>query len=450
MQFLQREGASHQPYTPPPRRGQAQGGGGNGTLGGEEDSGGKRLSHQLDARLGEARRLQVIDRLESVIAKHLEGVFDHLKRCSAKHILFPSPCRCTKSALMRHVFFLFATNILAGNICAETTRPISSPPSGVCRLIRKIVLSLYLVCHVCRAPQETLEAEVKSLRGSLEEKDGLIDALREALRATATPGETDGGTAVAVGSDPTPTPVPEHASISRLVADGRAVPGRGVFAKSDATSRGRYHSRSSRLLGTPGPVAMAEAQAQASAATVAARHAGEPRRKTWNGSPPVFHTPQQEVEVGKADDAPAGDAVQDTRLLPSDAVVGDVAAATTAAAPAATAATANRVGEATVPSVPVSLVDMSLSDDEGASEASEGAPLVASSAVLEEAKEKEAHDGGDGGIVAMATAVTGTAWRVLWGSARVVGSRVGMDRGSEVTRPSPRRRDNSSHAVLII
>ncbi|CAM9358791.1 unnamed protein product, partial [Sphacelaria rigidula] len=34
--------------------------------------------------------------------------------------------------------------------------------------------------------QVTLEAEIASLRGSLEEKDGLIDALRQALRSAAT------------------------------------------------------------------------------------------------------------------------------------------------------------------------------------------------------------------------------------------------------------------------
>lgn len=267
-----------------------------------------------------------------------------------------------------------------------------------------------------------------SLRGSLEEKNGLIDALREALRATATPGETDGGTAV--GSSPTAPQVPEHASVSRLVANGRAVPGRGVFARSNRPNRGRYHSRSSRLLGTPGPVAMAEAQA---AATVAATHAGGPHPSTWNGSPPIVHS----REVEKADEAPAGGAVEDTPLLPPGARVGDVTAAA--------AGTSDRVGTAPVPSALVSPATMSQSDDEGAPEASASA---ASSAAHEEAK-KEAHDGGNGGIVARATAVTGTAWRVLWGSARVVGSRVGMDRGPEVARPSPRRRDKSSHAVMI-
>lgn len=286
------------------------------------------------------------------------------------------------------------------------------------------VLTLYATCVVL---QGTLEAEVTSLRGSLEEKNGLIDALREALRATATPGESDGGTAMGLG--PTAPQVPEHASVSRLVANGRAVPGRGVFARSDRQNRGRYHCRSSRLLGTPGPVAMAEAQA---AATVAATQAGGPRQSTWNGSPPIVHSP----EVEKADEAPVGGAVEDTPLLPPGAGVGDVTAA---------AGTADRVGAAPVPSALVSPAIMSQSDDEGAPEASASA---ASSAAHEEAKE-EAHGGGDDGIVARATAVTGTAWRALWGSARVVRSRVGMDLGSEVARPSPRRRDKSSHAVMI-
>lgn len=53
------------------------------------------------------------------------------------------------------------------------------------------------------------------------------------------------------------------------------------------------------------------------------------------------------------------------------------------------------------------------------------------------------------GVLSRATSVTGSALRVLWNSARFVGSRAGSQGASEAPNAA-RLRESSSHAVLIL
>lgn len=58
-------------------------------------------------------------------------------------------------------------------------------------------------------------------------------------------------------------------------------------------------------------------------------------------------------------------------------------------------------------------------------------------------------EAGSAGVVSMATAVPGAAWRAVWGSARAMGATVGVSpRGEQ--KMAPRPRGKSSHAVLIL
>ncbi|CAN0118648.1 unnamed protein product, partial [Hapterophycus canaliculatus] len=129
--------------------------------------------------------------------------------------------------------------------------------------------------------QVTLEAELASLRGSLEEKDGLIGALREALRSAAAPLETGlaANASPAASSDSAGSPAVRseqgtataaavarrgvaagNASAPHSADSGAAIAGRGAFAPRSSDSSGggskrgraRYHSRSSQFLSAHG------------------------------------------------------------------------------------------------------------------------------------------------------------------------------------------------------
>lgn len=304
--------------------------------------------------------------------------------------------------------------------------------------------------------QATLEAELNSLRGSLEEKDGLISALREALRSAATPdtrgsaadatadATADAGAsrAVAAGSQQPTSPadqqdaVVENNAPAPRSADGRAVvPGRGVFAPlSDQSNRsfGRYHARSSQFMGAQGPVA---------AAGAAASHAVRgPRGRSWSRSSSVdVSGGTREDELGKSE--------------------ADSSGATADLAGSSMAGSSSAGGDWAPPSRRDS-GDGVVAGRAAAFPSRNGTPAGAKSSIGAVSSGRVGPPGvsrrrdGDGytDIISQATAVTGTTLKSLWDSAWVVGSRVGLDGavGSESPRSKPRRRGNSSHAVLIL
>lgn len=279
----------------------------------------------------------------------------------------------------------------------------------------------------CVELQATFKAEVTSLRDRLEEKDGLIDALREALRSTAKPGQTvDDGSAIDSESS-TEQPVAEDVSLSHAAFHGRAVPGRPVFARRDGGSRGRYHYRSSRLLGASGPVAMAEAEAAAT--VIAVRRADAPGRGAWSES---THTGTSVCDDDQGGDDVRPGPAEDVGLLRRTSSVENGAGAELEAA--------------------VEGSETHASDSSASSGGDIAAPAGVddpSSAPLLDEKTLEETGAGDGGIVYRAKAASGTALRSLRNSAWVVGSRVGLDGNREASGVRPQR-SSSSHAVMIM
>ena len=297
--------------------------------------------------------------------------------------------------------------------------------------------------------QATLEAELNSLRGTLEEKDGLISALREALRsaATATP-KTSGGAApvdahasqtAVPGSSPPPSSPAELQDVvvqsapAPRSADGRAVvPGRGVFAplsNESTRSHGRYHSRSSRLMGAQEPGAAAEA----------------PRGGPWSGSSSADGGGGiREGKLGRAEGGLWG-------ALNGDGDGSGVAASSSAREDVATSSRRG-CSDGVVADSAVAFPSGSATPAAGTAAAKSSVRAASSGRVSPSGVSRRRDGDGYTDILSQATAVTGTALKSLWDSARVVGSRVGLDGagGSESPRNKPLRRGNSSHAVLIL
>lgn len=440
MQLLQREGAVQ---SPPAANGSSSRIGASTTGDGDTNdfgsaAGEKRFADLLDARLDEERHVQV------TLSGWLACLYPGLCLPSSSSVLQ------TMKSSSRSLRRLPVKPVVCGN-----ARGTDSLPG----LQKK-----WLVCR--RTSQATLEAELTSLRGSLEEKDGLVSALREALRSAATPAAGGGGGGsgdaavldagaskqlagpagrqdVAVENSTPPAP---------RSAGGRAVvPGRGVFAplsNESGRSQGRYHARSSRLMGAQGPVAAAD--------EAAARQAMEgPRGGPRSGSSSVdgSSSGSREEERRRAEGGRRRGAPEDDDDLAGSVIMlaggassredltapsrrgsgggdGDGVGAHSAAAFSGRSGTPAGVAAAKSGSTPA-------------------APLgrVSPSGV-------SGRKDGDGyvDIISQATAVTGTALKSLWDSARVVGSRVGLDGGvgSELPRKKPLRRGNSSHAVLIL
>lgn len=283
--------------------------------------------------------------------------------------------------------------------------------------------------------QATLEAELISLRGNLEEKDGLISALREALRSAATPkanGDATAATAVVSAS--------QHDDASHISAPGSAdggggaavVPGRGVFAplsNESNRSRGRYHSRSSRLLGAQGPVAEAEAAAAIASSRGNGSGNSSSRRSSRYARGEVKPRNAEDVRWGGPDGGENGDyysdSVSDRHSGGANAVVVDPEAGT-----------------------------FPHSNGGGGG----GTAYSGRAGHNGEARREGNAYYGDGHLdmLAQASMATGSALKVLWDSARVRWSRVGLDDGGEgrgagsPTKNTTRRRENSSHAVLIL
>ncbi|CAM9770360.1 unnamed protein product [Ectocarpus fasciculatus] len=307
-----------------------------------------------------------------------------------------------------------------------------------------------------RIVQATLEAELASLRRTIEEKDGLIGALREALRSAATPatpasgGDATTASADALAENSAAQPPARRRSTDGMStprsADGRAVvAGRGVFSPrstDSGRSRGRYHSRSSRFLAAQGPVAAAAA-AEAAAA-VASRHE---RGGLWSGNSSAH---------GRTYAAAAGgeDRVEETRRpLPfghgnDDGVDSTVWAASGAggASDEETARSGNNSAATATGSDVTSI---------GGGHAAAAATMVRNrtggdfSGRGTDPKSAE----GNADILSQATAMTSSALRMLWNSAWGVGSRAGLDGGdggSESPRKAQRQGRSSSHAVLIL
>ncbi|CAM9159674.1 unnamed protein product [Ectocarpus sp. 4 AP-2014] len=305
-----------------------------------------------------------------------------------------------------------------------------------------------------RIVQATLEAELASLRRTIEEKDGLIGALREALRSAATPasgGDAANARAGTLAEHGAAQPPARRRSADGMSmprsADGRAVvPRRGVFSprSSDSSrSRGRYHSRSSRFLSAQGPVAAAAAAAAAVAAeataAVASRHErGEP----WSGNSSLHgstYVTAGEDRVGKnRRPPPIGDGNDDVDSTVS--AVGEAGGESdeatgrrgisSAATEAGSDVTSNR-GEHAAATLVRNRTGGHFSGRGTAPESAEG----------------------NADIISQATAMTSSALRMLWNSAWGVGSRVRLDGGGdglESPRKAQRKGGSSSHAVLIL
>ncbi|CAM9384266.1 unnamed protein product [Scytosiphon promiscuus] len=324
----------------------------------------------------------------------------------------------------------------------------------------------------------TLEAELASLRGNLEEKDGLIGALREALRSAATP--VDNGVVTPARDLTTTAPdagrgvvaVTSSAPLSddsAAATAAPAVPAKDTSASGSSDSsggskrgRGRYHSRSSRFLSAQGTVAATTTGVTAEG--VAARHeAFGQRRGSWGGDS------SGDGGDKARDDEPTGGG-GDRSIFPNGGIHenGGVSATVVAG------------GTATAPDTSDTNAEMSSDFDSSFSNSDGGVNPAAANAVApgtatlaagvgNEGRSSGAYTGGastkttarrernaysDGrvGIISQATAVTGTALRMLWDSARLVGSRAAVDGGGGSDSPGkvPRQRDGSSHAVLIL
>jgi len=307
-----------------------------------------------------------------------------------------------------------------------------------------------------------------SFRGRLEEKDGLITALREALRSAATqqaptrtsttPTITQQAGAVATfdasgavnhaanGHHHQDTIAHAEKTPKPRYADGRAVvPGRGVFAPlSDDSNRshGRYHSRSSRLMGAQGPVAAAEAAARHTA--MVSMPSGGPS----SGSSSV-HGGSDTREDGQA----RTEDVRQVEVARDDGFHGPVFQANDGsslgeASAANTARRSSRDGGVVESGV---LFPPSNGAVVGTQRKNTGAsPSKRASPNSLTRRKRNAKDEGYMEIISQATAVTGSALRTLWDSAWVVGSKVGsrLDGGGGSDTTSTR--GNSSHAVLIL
>lgn len=342
--------------------------------------------------------------------------------------------------------------------------------------------------------QATLEAEIASLRDALEEKDGLIDALREAVYSSAPSKQADGDhtlSDVDRSADP-PTPIqkdveePEekndtaqhrvedsngsqhinesdishhgeekdapqnveensicqHAEESETkqdapvidprtdaVVQGLAVPGRGVFAPIESRSRGRYHSRSSRLLGSVGPVVAARAEAVAGRRVEASpfqvpQTADAPSRE--------FNEEPRNENVGGRPARQANNETPSTSIGNLDATGDNVDVSPEFHGPVEETSVANGDGATIEIAVDIS------------TEESKASRLERTTERFQE---------GDGGMVDRATAATGTALRMFWDSTRTARSKVGLldsGKSSKDVIVGPRLREKSSHAVLIL
>lgn len=343
--------------------------------------------------------------------------------------------------------------------------------------------------------QATLEAEIASLRDALEEKDGLIDALREAVFSSAPSEQANGdhtSSDVDRSADPpthiqedpqepeenndivqhrveeanesqqmnesgtshhgeeknTPQYVEEnnicqHAEETDTrqdapvkdprtdaVVQGLAVPGRGVFAPMESRSRGRYHSRSSRLLGSAGPVANARAEAVAGRRVEASpfqlpQSADVPSRE--------FNEESRNANVGGRPARQANNETPATSTGNLDATGDNVEVS-----PVFYGTPVEATSEANGDGAKIE-IDVDISAEE--SKASRVEPTA------------ERFQEGDGGMVDRATAATGTALRMFWDSTRTARSKVGLldsGKSSKDMIVGPRLREKSSHAVLIL
>lgn len=295
--------------------------------------------------------------------------------------------------------------------------------------------------------QAGLEAEVTSLRQSLEEKDGLIDALRQALRAAASTSATDRQRQKTAGRS-TNTDSPESVGDNSRGGSSRSLSGR---------------TRSARLLLATGPVATAEAEAAATtaaaAATARAREAASSttslhRMRDVRPQTERRHVSDQDRDIERSKQTPV--VSQDegfALLLPINSSRSSRSSSSSTEEEVRQADSgADGLGSDGASTTPA------YSDpapDGGATTPSDIA--VSPSTEASQAKEEEGGaaaavggSGGDDGVVSRATAVPGAAWRVVWGSARAVGSTVGIRRSASGTPKALRRRGGSSHAVLIL
>lgn len=205
------------------------------------------------------------------------------------------------------------------------------------------------------------------------------------------------------------------------VVQGLAVPGRGVFAPIESRSRGRYHSRSSRLLGSVGPVATARAVAVAGQRVEASpfqvpQIADAPRNENVGGRP----ARQENIET------PA------TSIGNMEATGDNAEVSPVFCGPSEETSEVNGDGA----NIEIA-VDISTEE----SKASRVDPTT------------ERFQEGDGGMVDRATAATGTALRMFWDSTRTARSKVGLLDSGKSNKDviiGPRLREKSSHAVLIL
>ena len=293
-----------------------------------------------------------------------------------------------------------------------------------------------------------------SLRDALEEKDGLIDALREAVRSSTPPAEEADGAITSIDADnahgsatiqddtpreqeeesttpqhidesDTPQDAPKSDPRADAVVHGLAVPGRGVFAPIGSRSHGRYHPRPSRLLGAAGPIATARAEA------VAARNIEEPPHRVAENPGTPYHDLEEprEENIGSLARRP-----------------GDTAALSDGQADECTGADVEGTPE--TPATPVGETSRPNSGSSAKAEAAVDVclPEGAGSSRQEPAERNEVENG----VVDRATGSTGTALRKFWDSTRTARSKVGLSNKSGKDIGVPRLEGKSSHAVLIL
>ncbi|CAB1113206.1 unnamed protein product [Ectocarpus sp. CCAP 1310/34] len=303
-----------------------------------------------------------------------------------------------------------------------------------------------------RIVQATLEAELASLRRTIEEKDGLIGALREALRSAATPAR--GGDAATARAGTLAGHGAAQSSARRRSADGMStprsaddhavVPTRGVLlprSSDSSRSLGRYHSRSSRFLSAQGPVAAAAAAAAEAAAAVASRHE---RAGPWSGKSSVHGSRYAATGEDRVEEIrrprPIGDGNDDADSTVS--AVGGVGGASDEV----TARSGNT--SATTEAGPVATSN-------GGEHAAAAATMFRNRTGGDFSGRGTAPESAEGNadIISQATAMTSSALRMLWNSAWGMGSRVRLDGGGDVLespRKAQRQGGSSSHAVLIL
>lgn len=316
----------------------------------------------------------------------------------------------------------------------------------------------------------TLEAEIASLRGSLEEKDGLIDALRQALRSAATAQQT-------AATYPNGTDKIEHTfSPSRALADQTPpVPG---------YSSGRRHSgrpRPSRFLEAAGPEATSKAASVAAAAAAAAAAA---ESGVGEGGTKLKPSDGEKMARGVPTGGPAGPRDQNGRAgrdmglsskltLGSEKVdepLGGSDRGSAANAEETKGAVVGRSEEANafvLDVVDVATRDMSTGSVDHAAATATADAIAARGHIgarpSSENDEKEGLSGAEdglnssreangGGVKSRSSTVPGAAWRAVWGSARAVGATVGFSPRKDNTNvaKASRHRSGSSHAVLIL